>query len=123
MAGQDSFGAVLRRLREAAGLSQEKLAERASLSSHAVSALERGTRTRPYPHTVRCLADALGADEAERAALLAAVPGRARATRAAAAGPAPELRGAVLPVPATPLVGRTDDLARLRTLVERERLV
>ena len=57
---QQSFGARLRGLREEAGLSQEELAERAGVSSHAVSALERGTRTRPYPHTVRALADALG---------------------------------------------------------------
>ena len=45
----------LRALREAAGLSQEELAERARLSPHAISALERGTRTRPYPHTLRAL--------------------------------------------------------------------
>ena len=63
---QGSFGGALRRLREAAGLSQEELAERAGLSSHAVSALERGTRTRPYPHTVRALADALGASTGDQ---------------------------------------------------------
>ena len=41
-------------------VSQEELAERAGLSTHAISALERGTRTRPYPHTLRSLAAALG---------------------------------------------------------------
>ena len=55
-----AFGDVLRRQREAAGLSQEALAERAGLTADAVSALERGARRRPYPHTVRALADALG---------------------------------------------------------------
>ena len=76
-----SLAGRLRALREAAGLSQEELAERAGLSSHAISALERGTRTRPYPHTVRALCDALGADADARAALIAAVPARTRSTR------------------------------------------
>ena len=66
-----SLATTLRALREAAGLSQEELAERAGLSSHAISALERGTRTRPYPHTVRALCDALDADADARAALIA----------------------------------------------------
>ena len=54
-----TFGQRLRSLREAAGWSQEELAERARMSTEAVSALERGTRTRPYPATVRALAAAL----------------------------------------------------------------
>ena len=71
------FGAHLRRLREAAGLTQDELAMRSGLSPDAVSTLERGLRRRPYPHTVRALADALGLAEDERAMLLAAVPKRA----------------------------------------------
>ena len=74
--GDGTLGSVLRALREDAGLSQEELAERAGLSSHAISALERGTRTRPYPHTLRSLATALDLGEDQRAALLAAVPSR-----------------------------------------------
>ena len=55
MTDDASLAGRLRALREAAGLSQEDLAERAGLSSHAISALERGVRTRPYPHTCgRC---------------------------------------------------------------------
>src|SRR5919202_5773583 len=54
------FGARLRRLREAAGLTQEALAERAGLSPNAVGALERGDRRHPHPGTLRALADALG---------------------------------------------------------------
>ena len=42
-----SLAKRLRALREDAGFSQEELAERAGLSTHAISALERGTRTRP----------------------------------------------------------------------------
>ena len=38
------FGDELRRLRTAAGLTREQLAERAGLSPKAISALERGER-------------------------------------------------------------------------------
>ena len=58
------FGARLRSLREAAGMSQEELAERAGLTANAIGALERGERKRPYPHTLRALTDALDLDEA-----------------------------------------------------------
>ncbi len=67
-----SFGAMLRRYRDVAGLSQEELAERAELTVQAIGALERGHRRMPYPATVRRIADALGLDDAERAALIAA---------------------------------------------------
>ncbi|WP_205687584.1 helix-turn-helix transcriptional regulator, partial [Cellulomonas endophytica] len=73
----ETFAAALRRLREAAGLTQEELAERAGLTAHGVGALERGTRTRPYPHTVRALAAALGLDAAGAELLAAAVRSRA----------------------------------------------
>src|SRR5205085_10591661 len=63
------FGALLRRYRLAAGLSQGALAERARLSPCAISALERGTRRAPYQGTVRALAAALGLASSERSAL------------------------------------------------------
>ena len=47
--GATPFGGRLRRLREAAGLSQEELAARAGLTAKAISMLERGERKRPYP--------------------------------------------------------------------------
>jgi predicted ATPase/transcriptional regulator with XRE-family HTH domain len=127
---REPFAAVLRRLRRAGGLTQEELALRAGLTVHGVSALERGVRRRPHPHTVRSLAEALGGSAEERAArlatLLAAVPDRAPAAAVldqvpaaampdrAAAGPqagdgGPPLRG--LPAPVTPLLGRDDDVA------------
>jgi predicted ATPase/transcriptional regulator with XRE-family HTH domain len=71
-----SFAAVLRRLRESRSLTQEELAERAGLTAKAIGALERGERRRPYPHTVRSLADGLALDADERAALVASVPRR-----------------------------------------------
>src|SRR4028118_2120750 len=77
MSGAEApFAERLRRLRESAGLTQEELASRAGLTAKAVSALERGERKRPYPHTVRSLADALALTDAERADLQAATPRR-----------------------------------------------
>ena len=110
---EQSFGTRLRRLREAAGQTQEEVAQRAGLTPHAVSALERGIRRRPYPHTVRSLADALDLPEDERAALFAAVPKRRRM-------PIEEAVGGLtppLPVPTTPLVGREGDLEEIKTLL------
>ena len=43
------FALLLKRYRGRAGLTQEQLAERASLSCDAIKALERGTRQRPRP--------------------------------------------------------------------------
>ena len=129
-----SFGERLRLLREAAGLTQEELAERASLSPQAVGSLERGERQRPYPHTVRALADALGLGEAERASLTTALSRRGTATdtasppRALADTSAPTLAPEVVPfapamrLPATPtvLIGREHELAAVRHLIERQ---
>ncbi len=78
MGAPGTFAEQLRRLREAASLTQDELAERAGLTAKAVGALERGERRRPYPHTVRALADALRLDDAGREGLAAAArPGGA----------------------------------------------
>ena len=119
--GASSFGARLRRLRQAAALTQEELASRAGLSSTAVSTLERGTRRRPQPHTVRSLADALELRQEERAALMASVPKRSEAASSAAEEKASPASSAVsaLPHPATPLVGRQRELEELTGLLAR----
>src|SRR5436309_2672348 len=94
------FGDLLRGHRTAAGLSQEALAERASLSARAVGDLERGTKLRPHPETLRRLADALGLGQPERAAMaVAARPGNRSAS-------SPQSFRSALPVPLTSLVGR-----------------
>jgi predicted ATPase/transcriptional regulator with XRE-family HTH domain len=112
----DSFASLLRRHREQAGLTQEELADRAGLTPHAVSALERGARTRPYPHTVRSLADALRLDDDARAALLASVPRRASSAPAEAAPTAHTAR--TLPAPATALLGREAELDAVVALLD-----
>ncbi|HEX2182473.1 MAG TPA: helix-turn-helix domain-containing protein, partial [Rubrobacteraceae bacterium] len=111
------FGERLRNLREAAGLTQEELASRASLTAKAVSALERGERKRPYPHTVRALADALGLGEAERASLVSSVPRRGADVLAQ------QSAGSVSATPAaplTPLVGREREVEEVGGLLGRE---
>jgi transcriptional regulator with XRE-family HTH domain len=113
-----SFGARLRGLRQAAGLTQEELALRAGLSPNAVSALERGARKRPQPHTVRSLSEALGLSEEGRTALLASVPKRGVPGSSGAQEDSPASPAAsVLPRPATPLVGRERELAEVRGLL------
>ncbi len=115
-----SFGDLLQGFRTAAGLTQEELAERSGLSPNAVGALERGQRRRPYPHTVRALADGLGLDEKDQASLLAAVPGRTGADRQAEEAPpaavTPRAAPAALPYPATSLVGRERELGEVADL-------
>lgn len=127
----EPFGAVLRRFRERSGLSQQELAERADVTPHAISALERGTRTRPYPHTVRSLADALQLEDTERTELISAVPGRRGrpatpdAGAADAASDTPD--DAEVPtrfvVPPTPLHGRESDVHEVTRLAGEARLV
>jgi transcriptional regulator with XRE-family HTH domain len=113
-----SFGEQLRRLREGAGLTQEELASRAGLTAKAVSALERGERKRPYPHTIRSLSDALGLSEEERAALAEAV---LRRRDGDAPFPRKEAAASVSTLPAslTPLVGREREVDEIEGLLSR----
>ncbi len=133
-----AFGALLRRYRQTAALSQEALAERAGLSRVAISALERGSRRAPYLATVELLAGALGLDPAARAALLAAARPSSDQPRGAAAfpvatpagttaaaeraAPAPTSADAILsldglPVAPTLLIGRERALAAVIALL------
>jgi transcriptional regulator with XRE-family HTH domain/tetratricopeptide (TPR) repeat protein len=68
----ESFGARLRRLRRAAALTQEALAEKSGLSVQAVGALERGDRRFPHRDTLDRLATALDLSGDDRAAFTAA---------------------------------------------------
>jgi transcriptional regulator with XRE-family HTH domain len=53
-------GDALWRYRIEAGLSQEQLAKKSGVAQGAISMIEKGERTRPYPSTLKKLADALG---------------------------------------------------------------
>ncbi|MFN8540851.1 MAG: helix-turn-helix domain-containing protein [Thermomicrobiales bacterium] len=102
-----SFADLLRRYRTAAGLTQEELAERATLSARAISDLERGLSTRPQRETIRLLTAALGLDAEERVRLT-------QAARRATTSPSPPTQALVpgnLPTPPTPLIGREQAVA------------
>ncbi|MEV6872429.1 tetratricopeptide repeat protein [Amycolatopsis sp. NPDC051128] len=110
----DSFGARLRRLRRAAGLTQEALAEASGLSAQAVGALERGDRRFPHRETLDRLADALG------------LAGEGRSDFAAAAArPRTPARSAVVPreLPGgiAAFTGREADLDRVLGLLAEPR--
>src|SRR5438128_589068 len=114
IAGPIPFGALVRRHRVSAGLSQEALAERAGLSRRGIADLERGARRFPYGHTLRRLADALGLAEPETRAFLAA---GLRPRRSSINGP---IR---LPIDSARMVGREHELRDLLDLIQTERLV
>lgn len=71
-APEPTFASLLRGHREAAGLSQEELAERAGVSRRGVSDLERGLKRRPHRDTIARLADALELPALEQATFEAA---------------------------------------------------
>jgi transcriptional regulator with XRE-family HTH domain/tetratricopeptide (TPR) repeat protein len=100
-----TFGALLRRYRLTAGLTQELLAERAGVSARAISDLERGTRRAPRADTLALLATALNLAAPARGALEAAA--RPLDHPSALTRPA-RPRGLLLP-----LVGRAHELALL----------
>jgi len=124
MGDERDFGALLRRFRRDAGLSQEALAERAGLTTQAISALERGSRRSPQRETVRALGEALGLAPAERVAFEAIVArrrGPAVSGPEVSPGPAPQRPDLSVP-PA--LVGREEAVAALvAALASGERLL
>jgi len=115
-----SFGELLRRCREHAAISQEELAERAGLTAHAISALERGLRRRPYPHTVQALATALGLSNDERVAFTAAARRSNPGPAAPSAASPLEARRTNLPHPPNALIGRERDVEAVGGLLLRD---
>ena len=118
------FGALLRRYRTLAGLSQESLAGRAGVSVRAVSDLERGVNRAPRVETLELLVAALGLGPADRAALIAAAHPDLDSSPPPAAAQSPAatprlLISTRLPWPPTPLIGREADLARGLRLFEQ----
>jgi predicted ATPase/transcriptional regulator with XRE-family HTH domain len=99
----DRLGGTLRRLRQAAGLTQEELAERAGISTRAVSDTERGLRAAVHADTARRLAAALGLVGQDRETFEALARGRPT-------GEPPNPPGNALPEVPTPLLGRDGEL-------------
>ena len=106
-----TFGRLVKRLRIAADLTQEELAERASVSARLISDLERGLIQRSRRDTVEMLADGLGLSGTERATFIAIARRRPRL--------APEPDAALdqaaplsnLPRPLTGLLGREREVS------------
>jgi predicted ATPase len=104
-----AFGALLRRFRTLAGLTQSELAERSSLSVRGISDLERGVNTHPRSYTVRQLADALRLSADDRQALVRA----SYCPRLASSAQWPNY----LPYELTPLIGRERQIEAVRDLL------
>jgi predicted ATPase/DNA-binding XRE family transcriptional regulator len=118
------FGGLLRQLRADAGLTQEELAEAASLSPRSVSDLERGINLTARKDTAQLLADALGLAGPQRALFEAAARGRAPAAGVlAAARSSLTILPGNLPAQLSAFIGRDRELAEVRALVESSRLV
>jgi predicted ATPase/DNA-binding XRE family transcriptional regulator len=122
---RSAFGALLRRYRVAAGLSQEALAERARMSTSGIGALERGDRRVPYRETVKLLAEALNLGPAEQMRLESTA---ARPRPGAAASAAGAVRDGVrrrhnLPLSLTSFHGRIHEIEELRELLGRRRAI
>jgi predicted ATPase/DNA-binding CsgD family transcriptional regulator/DNA-binding XRE family transcriptional regulator len=132
--GKVSVGALLRRYRLAAGLTQRALAERAGVSLRALNALELGHRQTAHKRTIALLADALHLAPDDRTTLEAAgrlhrQPGRRTlvllspttppAFNVDPASPSPHARLHNLPLPPSPVLGRERELAELTALLRQ----
>ena len=111
-----TFGDVLRRVRIAAGLTQEALAERAGLSVRGISDLERGVNRLPRKDTIALLVGALQPKGDDGAAFAAAAGGRGPRPAARSVGSRPQ---ANLPRPLTALIGRATDVAAVTEILGR----
>jgi non-specific serine/threonine protein kinase len=128
MASAESFGALLRSYRNAAGLSQAALAEKAGLSVRGLSDLERGLRRSPQSETLRRLSAALQLEPDQQNAFA----GSARTDkhisteatlRSDARGRMRAPRRHNLPIPTTRYVARTGEITALLRRADENRLV
>jgi predicted ATPase/DNA-binding XRE family transcriptional regulator len=104
------LGASLKRLRMAAGLTQEELAEQAGISARTISDVERGLRDTVQHETARRLSSALGLDDVTRRRFESLARGRA-------VGDPPRTHGDRLPVVPTPFLGRVGELESITAIL------
>ena len=108
------FGSVLKRLRLAAGLTHEALAERAGLGARTLSDLERGVSRAPRADTLALLIDALRPTPEQRAELERAAR---HLPEPVSVTPAPAT--STLPLQLTSFVGREDEARSMRDVLVR----
>ncbi len=114
-----SFAQLLKEYRQAAGLTQEELAERGSVSARTISDLERGCKLHPYPRTVRQLTQALALEEGQASEFRGAarhVEGTVGESREAPESGVPT---ATLPLQPTSFIGRQRELRELSQVLCR----
>ncbi|WP_328328478.1 tetratricopeptide repeat protein [Kribbella sp. NBC_00382] len=109
------FATLLYRYRRAAGLTQEKLAQKAGVSLAAIGALERGVRRYPRRETVDALAYAMDLTSDERAAFTAAATRRQKRIQPETTAATAPLVPRQLPLPDASFTGRAADLDVLHT--------
>jgi len=125
-----TFGPLLRRYRQAAGLTQEELAARAGLSVRGISDLERERKLTPRRETVRLLAEALALPPRKRALFEAAARPLTAASSlptatSASATPSPFAPQSLtpphnLPTQLTALIGRERETLALAAALRRD---
>ena len=108
----ESFGVALKRLRIAAGLTHEALAERAGLGARTISDLERGISRAPRADTLSLLVEGLRLTAEQRALLEAAA--RPAPSSAQVAVPSN------LPLSLTTFVDREEETRAVGTLLRRD---
>src|SRR5690242_4423925 len=117
------FGSLLRNYRRVAGMTQDDLADRAGVSAHTISNIERGIAHVARKETLNLLIEALALTPQQADTLLAAARA-VHSMRASTARSAPSLGGQAvggaaatygrIPLPPTPLIGRENEFATLR---------
>jgi tetratricopeptide (TPR) repeat protein/transcriptional regulator with XRE-family HTH domain len=121
-----AFGNRLCACRQAAGLSQQELADRSGLSTRTISNLEHGRTRWPHPDSVRRLADALDLRDESRREFFAAAGRRLPGLSSRLLGPpepppAPagdQVTPRLLPGPVRQFVGREAELGALSSLLD-----
>lgn len=115
----ETVGDILKRLRLAAGLTQEVLAERSQVSTRTIGSIERGELQKPRSESLRLLAKALDLSPQQYEAIVATIRTQG------SGGPSPDVTPTMptratggdsastyqmLPIPPTPLVGREREM-------------
>ena len=115
MTEKTNFSTLLKRYRQAAGLSQENLAAHSGLSARAISDLERGINRTPRYDTLELLSSALSLTTQQRILLQVS----ARPEVASFVDSTPELPVYGLPLPPNALIGREQERSRALALLRR----